>query len=171
MAAHSAPLVSHTRGVRRGRAGRVALVLATLATIMVATVTTQQPAAPQRIITVIPAVTEILFALGAGPQVVGIGSFDDLPAGAPEIQRVGGLLDPDIERIFTLRPDLVILYESQVDPRVQLERAGVIVPASTRSAASSSGSGVSANISRTRFALTTACCSDPVVRAISDTGL
>ncbi len=127
MAAHSAPLVSHTRGVRRGRAGRVALVLATLATIMVETVATQPPAAPQRIITVIPAVTEILFALGAGPQVVGIGSFDDLPAGAPEIQRVGALLDPDMERIFTLRPDLVILYESQVDPRVQLERAGVPV--------------------------------------------
>jgi iron complex transport system substrate-binding protein len=100
-----------------------------MAALTVTTVTTQPTAAPQRIITVIPAVTEILFALGAGPQVVGIGSFDELPDGAPEIARVGGLLDPDMERIFTLRPDLVILYASQADPRAQLERAGIpVVP-------------------------------------------
>ena len=121
MATHSTPLAA--RGERH-----VSLVaFALVATLMAATVATQPPAAAQRIITVIPAVTEILFALGAGPQVVGIGSFDDLPDGAPEITRVGGLLDPDMERIFTLRPDLVILYSSQADPRAQLERAGIPV--------------------------------------------
>lgn len=87
-----------------------------------------QPAPPpQRIITVIPAVTEILFAVGAGSQLVGIGSFDRLPSGAAEIARVGGLVDPDMEQIFALRPDLVILYVSQSGPREQLQRAGIPV--------------------------------------------
>ena len=119
MATHSTPLAA------RRPARWFPLVL--VATLMVATVSTQPPAVARRIITVIPAVTEILFALGAGPQVVGIGSFDDLPTGAPEIARVGGLVDPDLERIFTLRPDLVVLYASQADPRAQLERAGIPV--------------------------------------------
>ena len=87
----------------------------------------QEP--PQRIVTVIPAVTETLFALGAGRQVVGIGSFDELPEGSNrvDIARVGGLLDPDTERMLTLRPDLVVLYASQIDPRRQLQRAGIPV--------------------------------------------
>ena len=83
---------------------------------------------PQRIVSVIPAVTETLFAIGAGPQVVGIGSFDELPLGADtDVARVGALMDPDTERMLTLRPDLVFLYASQVDPREQLERAGISV--------------------------------------------
>ena len=86
----------------------------------------QEP--PQRIVSLIPAVTETLFAIGAGPQVVGIGSFDELPVGADtEIARIGALMDPDTERMLTLRPDLVFLYASQVDPREQLERAGISV--------------------------------------------
>ncbi len=88
-----------------------------------------QSPAPQRIVSVIPAVTETLFAIGAGPNVVGIGSFDELPAGSEgaDIARVGALMDPDTERMITLRPDLVFLYASQVDPRRQLERAGIPV--------------------------------------------
>ena len=38
-----------------------------------------QAQAPQRIVSIIPAVTEILFAIGAGPQVVGVGSYDNYP--------------------------------------------------------------------------------------------
>jgi len=80
---------------------------------------------PSRIISVIPAVTEMLFAIGAGPQVVGVGSFDEYPPEARKLPRVGALLDPDLERILSLRPDLVIVYESQTDFRRQLERASV----------------------------------------------
>ena len=80
---------------------------------------------PSRIISVIPAVTEMLFAIGAGPQVVGVGSFDEYPAEVRTLPRVGALLDPDLERILALRPDLVVVYESQVDFRRQLERASV----------------------------------------------
>lgn len=80
---------------------------------------------PQRIISVIPAVTEMLFAIGAGPQVVGVSSFDHHPAQVRELPRVGGLIDPHIERILALRPDLVIVYGSQTDLRAQLERARI----------------------------------------------
>jgi iron complex transport system substrate-binding protein len=84
---------------------------------------TQAP--PSRIISVIPAVTEMLFAIGAGPQVAAIGSFDDYPPEASKLPRVGALLDPDVERILSLRPDLVVVYHSQSDLRKQLERVGI----------------------------------------------
>ena len=80
---------------------------------------------PSRIVSLIPAVTEMLFAIGAGPQVIAVSSFDEYPPQVKMLPRVGALLDPDLERILSLRPDLVIVYESQADLRRQLERAGV----------------------------------------------
>jgi iron complex transport system substrate-binding protein len=80
---------------------------------------------PKRIISLVPSVTEMLFAIGAGPTVVGVGSFDREPPEIGPLPRVGGLLDPNLERILTLRPDLVVAYESQVDLRSQLEAARI----------------------------------------------
>jgi len=89
-----------------------------------------QRSAPQtvpakRIVSLIPALTETLFAVGAGSQVVGVSSYDDFPAEAKALPRVGALLDPDVERILSLRPDLVITYGSQIDLEKQLARAGI----------------------------------------------
>lgn len=83
--------------------------------------------APKRVISLIPAVTEMLFAIGAGPQVVAVGSFDRYPPEVTKLQRAGALLDPDVEKILSLRPDLVAVYESQSDLRTQLERAKIPV--------------------------------------------
>ena len=88
-----------------------------------ARVTSQAAVQPSRIISLIPAVSEMLFAMGAGPQVVAVSSFDDYPPEVLKLPRVGALLDPDLERILSIRPDLVIVYESQTDLRLQLERA------------------------------------------------
>jgi len=85
----------------------------------------QAPPKPTRIISLIPAVSEMLFSLGAGPQVVAVSSFDDYPPEVAKLPRVGALLDPDLERILSLQPDLVIVYESQTDFRRQLERASI----------------------------------------------
>lgn len=82
---------------------------------------------PQRIISLIPAVTETLFAVGAGDRVVGVGSFDTYPEAVKQRTRVGGLLDPDTERILSLKPDLVFLYGSQEDLARQLRAAGIAV--------------------------------------------
>jgi ABC-type Fe3+-hydroxamate transport system substrate-binding protein len=57
--------------------------------------------------------------------VVAVGSFDAYPPEVAKLPRVGALLDPDLERILAIRPDLVIVYESQTDFRRQLERAAV----------------------------------------------
>src|SRR4051812_29650472 len=63
---------------------------------------------PKRIISLIPAVTEMLFAVGAGNQVIAVSSFDRYPPEVSKLQRVGALLDPDVERILSLHPDLVV---------------------------------------------------------------
>ena len=116
MATHSKPIGRH--------------VLVAIALALGGQVALGQSLHPQRVISIVPSVTEILFAIGAAPQVIGIGSFDQIPSGHPNrdnIARVGGLLDPDMERILTLRPDLVVLYRSQADPKQQLARAGIAV--------------------------------------------
>lgn len=80
---------------------------------------------PSRIVSVVPAVTEMLFAMGAGPQIAGVGSFVTYPPQVKKLPRVGGLLDPDLERILSLHPDLVVVYDTQTDLRRQLARAGI----------------------------------------------
>ena len=82
-----------------------------------------QPA--RRIVSLVPALTEILFAIGAGSQVVGVSTYDAFPPEVRRLPRVGALLDPDTERILALRPDLVFVYGSQADQQAQFERAGI----------------------------------------------
>lgn len=82
---------------------------------------------PTRIISLIPAVTEMLFAIGAGPQLVAVSSFDHFPPDVESLPKVGALIDPDLERIMALRPDLVVVYGSQQELHRQLERAKIPV--------------------------------------------
>ena len=63
---------------------------------------------PQRIISLAPSITEILFAVGAGDRVVGVSTYCDYPPEATRIDRIGTFLQPNIERILAKRPDLVI---------------------------------------------------------------
>jgi len=65
-------------------------------------------AAPSRIISLSPAVTEILFALGAGDRLVGVSDFCRYPPEATRLPRVGGFLNPSHEAMLGLRPDLII---------------------------------------------------------------
>lgn len=85
----------------------------------------QRPVAPMRIVSLVPATTEMLFDMGAGARLVGVGSYDRFPPEVERLPRLGGLLDPNVERLLALKPDLVIAYETQTDLRRQLERAGV----------------------------------------------
>jgi iron complex transport system substrate-binding protein len=81
--------------------------------------------AAARIVSLVPGLTEVLFALGAGPQVVAVSSFDQFPPEVKALPRVGALLDPDTERILSLRPDLVVLYGSQTELQQQFAGAGI----------------------------------------------
>ncbi|MBI4478203.1 MAG: ABC transporter substrate-binding protein, partial [Acidobacteria bacterium] len=67
----------------------------------------------------------MLFAIGAGPPIVGVSSFDRRPPEVSRLRKVGGLLDPDLEAILALRPDLVIVYGTQLNLKSQLERAHI----------------------------------------------
>lgn len=78
-----------------------------------------------RVVSLVPSVTEMLFAVGAGPQVIGVSSFDTFPAEVASLPRVGALLDPDVERILALKPDLVVVYGSQDALQAQLARTGI----------------------------------------------
>lgn len=77
------------------------------------------------IVSLVPAVTEMLFAIGAGPQVIGVSSYDRFPAEATRLPKMGALLDPNTEAILAARPGLVISYGSQADLQAQLSRAGI----------------------------------------------
>ena len=83
--------------------------------------------AARRVVSLVPNVTEMLFAVGAGSQVVGVSSYDDFPPETRALPRVGALLDPDTERILSLRPDLVVVYGSQSELEGQFTRAGIRV--------------------------------------------
>jgi iron complex transport system substrate-binding protein len=101
----------------------VGLLTLTLAATLAAGAS--QDAPPTRIISVVPAVTEVLFAIGAGPQVVGVSSFDTYPPEVRSRPTVGALLDPDFERILALKPDLVVVYGTQSDLADRLRRARI----------------------------------------------
>lgn len=65
---------------------------------------------PARIISLAPNITEILFALGLGANVAGATRFCDFPPEALAVPRVGGFVDPNIELVEALRPDLIIAF-------------------------------------------------------------
>ncbi|MBM3289744.1 MAG: hypothetical protein FJY92_06295, partial [Candidatus Hydrogenedentes bacterium] len=67
--------------------------------------------APARhgVITFGPNITETVFALGKGDRIVGVSNFCDYPPEAKSKRRVGGYLDPDLETIAALAPELIIL--------------------------------------------------------------
>ena len=73
-------------------------------------ITLAQPAL--RIVSLAPHVTELLFAIGAGAQIVGADEFSDYPVAAKSIPRIGRAGALDLERIVALRPDLVIGWGS-----------------------------------------------------------
>lgn len=80
-------------------------------------ITLEQPAL--RIVSLTPSVTEILFAIGAGTQVVGRDSFSNYPPEAADIQDVGGSMGVySIETIVSLKPDLVIAAEINTPEQV-----------------------------------------------------
>jgi iron complex transport system substrate-binding protein len=85
----------------------------------------QEAGSPRRIISLIPATTEMLFEIGVSDRLVGVGTFDRFPPEVNRFPRVGGLLDPNVERIVALKPDLVVVYETQTNLVSQLNRAGI----------------------------------------------
>ena len=84
---------------------RLALCLAAAATLA---------AQPRRIVSTAPSVTELLFALGLGDRVVGVTRFCHYPPEVEKIARIGDYINPNIEAIASLKPDLVVVQQNPV---------------------------------------------------------
>jgi iron complex transport system substrate-binding protein len=84
-------------------------------------------APPQRIVSLAPSVTELVCALGLERNLVGVTSFCDRPASVRGTAVVGGPANPSLEAILSLKPDLVVVDDEGIGPRVadRLERLGV----------------------------------------------
>lgn len=82
-------------------------------------------AAPRRIVSLAPSLTETLFALGAGNEVVGVTEFCTYPPEVRARPRVGGYYDTNLEAVLGLRPDLVVLLPESREQRARLERLGL----------------------------------------------
>lgn len=88
--------------------------------------------APERIISLSPSNTEILFALDLGNRVVGVTKYCNYPAeveslkDSGKIAVIGGYIDPDLEKILSLHPDLVLASDVNINDTVPaLEKAGI----------------------------------------------
>jgi iron complex transport system substrate-binding protein len=84
------------------------------------------PARPERIVSIGPSITEFLFALGAGPRVVGVDDFSDEPAAAKQIEKVGGI-KVNFEKVVSLRPDLVLSVKFSDGTIEKLAATGLLV--------------------------------------------
>ena len=74
--------------------------------------TVRLPAPAQRIVSLAPHITELLFAAGAGDRVVGAVAYSDYPEAAGKLPRVGGYGNIDMEAVAALKPDLVIAWKT-----------------------------------------------------------
>lgn len=89
---------------------------------------------PQRIISLAPSNTEILFALGAADKVVGVTKFCDYPPEAKNKDIIGGFSDPNIEKIVSLNPDLVFattMHEKAVRDLEKVNIPSIVLHANT----------------------------------------
>jgi iron complex transport system substrate-binding protein len=83
---------------------------------------------PQRIVSMSPGNTEIVFALGAGDRVVGVTSYSDYPEEAKSKPTIGGYHAPDVEKIVALSPDIVFAMTDIQAKYIQiLKQAGIRV--------------------------------------------
>jgi iron complex transport system substrate-binding protein len=98
------------------------LILVLLCTVHTA-FAAEKAALPDRIISLSPATTEVLFSLGVSDRIVGVTSFCDHPEEARKKQKVGGMSNPSLEAIMALKPDLVVMTTDgnprEVDDRLR----------------------------------------------------
>lgn len=88
------------------------------------------PAAPRRIVSLAPSVTEALFRLGAGDRTVGVTEYCTRPGEAASLPKVGSYIRPELEKIVSLRPDLVLAVKDRMwnpGPLERLRGMGVTV--------------------------------------------
>lgn len=82
---------------------------------------------PQNIVSLTPVGTEILFALGQGPNIKGVTRFCDYPPEVADKPKVGGFTNLNLEALVAIKADLIVLQDLQTEMAEQLERLGIPV--------------------------------------------
>jgi len=87
------------------------------------------PSTPRRVVALAPSVTETIYNIGAGDAVVGVTDFTDWPAEATQRPSIGGIVNPSIEKLVSLHPDIVIATRevNHKDTIDELDRLGIPV--------------------------------------------
>ena len=86
------------------------------------------PAAPLRIVSLAPGATEMLFAAGAGSEVIATVEYSDEPPAARRVPRIGDVAAVDMERLVALRPDVVVLWTTGGNPAQREKLEGLRIP-------------------------------------------
>jgi iron complex transport system substrate-binding protein len=85
------------------------------------------PQEPQRIISIAPSNTEILFALGLEDKIVGITNYCNFPEETKNIEKIGETFPLNLEKIVSLKPDLILAYAGQLNEIPRLRELGLKV--------------------------------------------
>ena len=87
------------------------------------------PTVVRRVVSLAPSATEVLYAVGAGALVVGADKYSDFPAAVTTVEKVGADIDPSLERVLALRPDVVFAATTANNQRSveTMERIGLTV--------------------------------------------
>ena len=85
----------------------------------------KETAGVSRIISLAPSLTETLFAIGLGDRIVGVTDYCNFPPEAKNKQKIGGFIDPSLEAIVALNPDLVVLLPDHKEIKERLQKLGV----------------------------------------------
>src|SRR5271157_3847220 len=134
IAAAPGPGGGSRRHIEMKSLGALALALLISASAISARVVTDQtgrrvnlPDHPRRLVSIAPSITETLYALGLGDRLVGDTDYCDYPPPAKALPHVGALLNPSLEKIVELKPDLVLGTDeaNRRETADQLERLGI----------------------------------------------
>ena len=80
---------------------------------------------PQRIVGLAPSTVEVLYELGLGDQVVGVSRYGTYPPEALEKPQIAGFLDVDFESLVSLKPDCVVMVDSQYSLVAKINQLGI----------------------------------------------
>jgi iron complex transport system substrate-binding protein len=98
-------------------------VIRPLPVVLLAALTLAAP--PARVVSTTPSITEILFALGLGSRVAGVTTYCRYPPEATRLPKVGTYIQPNLETIASLRPDLVVIQKNPIQLADKLNRLGL----------------------------------------------
>src|SRR5215203_3782436 len=104
----------------------IALLLA-LAFLHAHPCASEEPGHGTRIVSLAPSFTEILYAIGAGPEVIGTTTYCDYPAEALKTVKVGDMMNPNVEKIISLKPNIVFAGNWKWEVPSKLRKVGIRV--------------------------------------------